>query len=97
MQCPVCSLPEEWHDDGWCPTYRQAADILFAPPEPSDLREFSDDSGKRVKIGRLPGFSDWVMYTHYIDANGEHAHDVLDTFRTRREAESALVAQALHR
>jgi hypothetical protein len=98
MNCPMCSLPAEWHDDGECPTYRQAASYLFTP-EPHDLREFSTKEATQYRITQI-GTGQWCIIQTYVDASGTKRNDLAEVARTRDEllpklAEYQHVAQAM--
>jgi hypothetical protein len=88
MKCPMCSLPEEWHDDGECPTYRQAAAYLFTP-EPTDLREFCSKPVTQYRMVQL-GSSQWCIIQTWVDDMGVKQHDLADVARTKEELEPRL-------
>ncbi len=75
MKCPMCSLPEEWHDDGDCPTYRQAAGYLFTP-EPTDLRELVVDRKIYYAIRQVGKY--WAIIFSYINDYGRRVNELLD-------------------
>jgi hypothetical protein len=80
-------LPADWHDDGECPTYRQASAYLFTP-EPMDLREFCSKPITQYRIAEIG--KGYAIIQTWVDHNGVKQNDLADVARTREELEPRL-------
>lgn len=89
MKCPMCGLPEEWHDDGECPNYEQAANALFMP-EPADLRENTD--GKKTHYGIRQIGTNWAIIQSYVNDYGRRVNELCEV-REERDDLVALLAE----
>lgn len=91
MKCPICSLPEEWHDDGDCPNYRQAARIMFGGDiGPTDLREYNDPNVV-FDVRFIPGRKKrWASIKSHVNAYGRRVNEALDYFDTKHDAIASL-------
>lgn len=82
MQCPMCHLPEEWHDDGECPTVGRAARYLFGSQEPDDLRELVADPNVKYNIRQLD-LRVWGIVKTWTNDYGRRVNQTVKTASSR--------------